>query len=195
MAIQWTEEKAVEFIQRFLNRAIDEADKKLVRAHRQDLINIANNVRRAIADGKLVQTDSVKELLGELELRQIQLQFGLKLGGETENPPLLGEKIDTEVMLKVAEACALLGYSVPRGYTGQMFKRWGFMMGMVRQVNAVRKIGTGGFEPLAEIGAVDCSAEYIVYHKALEHGEKVTSHLANGCMEKLEEVLKKHKAI
>ena len=195
MAIQWTEEKAVEFIQRFLNKAVDEADTKRVRTHRQDLINVANNVRRAIADGKLVQTEILKELLGELEKRQLQLQFGLKLGGETENPPLLGEKIDTEVMLKVAEACALLGYSVPRGYTGQMFKRWGFMMGMVRQVNAVRKIGTGNFKKLAEIGALDCSAEYIVYHKALEHGEKVTAHLANGCFDKIKEVLKEHKAI
>lgn len=195
MATQWTEEKTIEFIKRFLSKDVDETNAKLVKTHRQDLINVANNVRRAIADGKLVQTEILKELLGELEKRQFQLQFGLRFDGVTENPPLLGEKIDTEVMLKVAEACALLGYSVPRGYTGQMFKRWGFMMGMVRQVNAVRKIGTGGFEPLAEIGAVDCSAEYIVYHKALEHGEKVTSHLANGCMEKLEEVLREHKAI
>jgi hypothetical protein len=195
MAAKWTEAQAIQSMMGFLNRDIDQTDKELVQKYRASLIAVASNVRSAIANGDLVETDTIKEVLSQVDTRHFQLHFGLRFDGVTEHPPLLGEKVDTEVMLKVAEACALLGYSAPKGYTGQMFKRWGFMMGLVRQVNAVNKIGTGGFVPLAQIGRADFSAEYIVYHKALEYGEKVTEHLGKGCIERMEEVLKEHNVI
>ena len=195
MATQWTEESTVAFLEKHLSKDIDTSEKKLVDKQRADLLAVANNTRRAIAQGKLELSEKIASLLAECEKEQMRLQFGLRFDGKTQESPVLGEKVDAEVMMKVAEACALLGLRVPKGYTGRMFNRWGFMMGMVRQVNAVKKIGTGGFIALAEIGALDCSAEYIVYQKAKEFGEQITQHLASGCIERMEEVLKEHKAI
>ena len=195
MSVQWTEDATIAFLQKHLSKDFDKSDREQVEKQRRELEAVADNTRRAVSEGKLEITEKINSLLNQCKLEHMSLQFDLKLGGATEEPPLLGEKVDAEVMLKVAEACSLLGLKVPKGYTGRMFQRWGFMIGMVRQVNAVKKIGTKGFLALAEIGALDCSAEYIVYHKAQEYGEQVTQHLAKGCIEKMEEALKEHNAI
>lgn len=196
MSVIFTNAKALEAANRVLTQEVDENDKEAVAKLRESINNIANNIRRAIADGKIKDPDDeLISTLRSMDIEAMRLLFGVRFDGETEHPPLLGVEVDQEVMFAVAEACAVLGLTVPKGYTGQMFRRWGFMMGMVRQVNEVKKIGTGGFQALAKVDHLQGSAEYIVYHKAKEHGELITQHLRDGCMERIEEVLKEHGAI
>jgi len=196
MAVQWTEEKAVAFIKRFLTKDIDLDNKKLVKSHRQDLLNVANNVRRAMAQGKLDALSArLDRYLKECDKEAMRLQFGLRIGSEPLEGFCLSEEVDEEVGVLVAEACSLLDQKLPGTYTRRMFQRWGYMMGMIRQVDTVPKIGTRGFEALAEINALHCSAEYIVWEKAQQYGEQVTKHLRRGCLERMEEVLKEHNAI
>ena len=196
MSVKYSNEQAVKAAKTILDKEVDEKDKEAAKDYRSRILSVANNIRTALADRKIEDAaEELNELLRTLDKEAMRLQFGVRFDAKTEHPPLLGEEIDEEVMETVAEACAVLGLNAPIGYTGRMFQRWGFMMGMIRQVNEVKKIGTGGFEALAEMNHLQCSAEYIVYHKAQEYGEEVTKHLGKGCMERIEEVLKQHKAI
>jgi hypothetical protein len=190
MTLNFTVTEAIEAAKSLLEREV--VDKV---GHREDLEVLASNIRRLVDNGMIEKANEELEgLVKSLNYQAMELKFN-----ERFSPPftptegfLLGLDIDREVMGRVAEACAVLGLNAPRGYTGRMFKRWGFMMGMVRQVNQVSKIGTGGFVALAKKECLHCSAEYIVYHKALEHGEIVTNYLGEGCMEHMEAILTEH---
>ena len=196
MSVVFSNIKAQEAADRVLSLEVDETDKVAVGKLRQSIINVANNIRTAIADGRIKDpSDELISTLRSMDVEAMRLQFSTRFDGDTKHPPLLGSDVDNEVMFAVAEACAVLGLSAPKGFTGNMFRCWGFMMGLVRQVNEVKKIGTGGFLALAKAEHLQGSAEYIVYHKAKEHGEVVTKHLGKGCMERIEEVLKEHGAI
>ena len=196
MAVQWTEEKAIEFITRFLSKDIDATDKKIVASHKQDLVTVVSNVRRAIKQGKLDRcSERLEGLLDECEATVLELKFGVGIGIEPAEGYCLTKEIDREVGALVAKACLLLDVDLPGTYTRRMFQRWGYMGGMVRQVDAVKKIGTRGFLALAEIDALQCSAEYIVYTKAQEYGEAISQRLRKGCLEKMQEILQEHRMI
>lgn len=196
MAVQWTEEKAIEFINRFLSKNIDLTDKRLVDSHRKDLVNVGKNVRSAIKQGKLkTYSEQLEGLLEECEATVLELKLGVGIGIEPTEGYCLTKEVDMEVGALVAKACALLDVDLPGTYTRRMFQRWGYMGGMVRQVDAVKKIGTRGFLALAEIDALQCSAEYIVYTKAQEYGEAISQRLRKGCLEKMQEILHEHRMI
>lgn len=196
MTVQWTEEKAIDFINRFLSKNIDLTDKRLVDSHRQDLVNVGKNVRSAIKQGKLkVYGEKLTEVLDECEAKAFELGLGVGIGIEPVEGYCLTKEIDVEVGALVAKACAILDVNLPGTYTRRMFQRWGYLGGMVRQVDTVNKIGTRGFLALAEIDALQYSAEYIVYTKAQEHGDAISQRLGKGCLEKMEKILHEHRMI
>lgn len=196
MAVQWTEEKAIEFITRFLSKDIDATDKKIVASHKQDLVTVVSNVRRAIKQGKLDRcSERLEGLLNECEAKVLELRLGVGVGIEPIEGYCLTKEVDLEVGALVAKACLLLDVELPGTYTRRMFQRWGYLGGMVRQVDTVNKIGTRGFLALAEIDALQYSAEYIVYTKAQEYGDAISQRLGKGCLEKMEKILHEHRMI
>lgn len=119
--------------------------------------------------------------------------------------PLLGDEVENKIRDKIVRACIKLGINGPQGRSPQMFGRWGLMMGMIRKVDTVRKIGSHNFELLKEISLKEknseeenplyYTSEFIVYDMAQEHKNSITVHLGRGCLNKMENILKASKMI
>ena len=196
MSLKITKDKAIEVATAVLARKIDEEDKVQIKNRRMELDNTVKRVSDFIADGTLEEDEKLLFLLKECRQESLRLHFDALFFDKIKEKPLLGYEIDAEVRNTILEAHALLNEEALVGRTLNMFRRWGFLGGMVRQVNTIGKIGTGGgFVALAKINAVHCSAEYVVYNMAKKHGEKITKHLAKGCIERMEEVLLEHDAL
>lgn len=196
MSVKITKEKAIEVATMVLAKKIDEEDKEEIKKRRVELWNTVKRISGFIADGTFDEDENLLLLLKECRQENLRLHFNALFFDKIKEEPLLGYEVDAEVRDIIIEAHALLNEEAPVGRTLNMFRRWGFLGGMVRQVNTIGKIGTGGgFVALAEINAVHCSAEYVVYNMAKKHGEKITKHLAKGCIERIEEVLLEHDAI